>query len=169
MIDPFSYFWIFLKASLLSTGGTGNLPSIHADLLARGWASDRQFAEALAIGQISPGPSGLWVISLGYLTYGVPGALLAAFAISLPPMLVLAVEALHRRVGDHPAMQGFVRGLGLAVSGIFLVVVMRLLHNNGIDIRSVLILLVSIALAWSGRLPVPLLLLLAGVAGALIY
>jgi chromate transporter len=169
MIDPFIYFWIFLKASLFSTGGTGNLPSIHTDLLARGWAVDRQFAEALAIGQISPGPSGLWVISLGYLTDGVRGALLASLAISLPPMLVLAVAALHRRVGDHPAMQGFVRGLGLAVSGIFLVVVMRLLQENGIDLRSILILLVSIALTLTGRVPVPLLLVLAGVVGAMIY
>lgn len=169
MIDPFTYFWILLKASLFSTGGTGNLPSIHADLLARGWASDRHFAEALAIGQISPGPSGLWVISLGYLTDGVRGSLLAALALSLPPLLVLAVDALHRRVGDHPAMQGFVRGLGLAVSGIFFVVVMRLMRDNGIDIGSVSILVVSIGLALTGRLPVPLLLLLAGVAGALIY
>jgi chromate transporter len=169
MIDPVSYFWILLKASLFSTGGTGNLPSIHADLLARGWASDHHFAEALAIGQISPGPSGLWVISLGYLTDGVRGSLLAALALSLPPMLVLVVDALHRRVGDHPAMQGFVRGLGLAVSGIFLVVVTRLLRQNGIDVGSVLIMLASIGLALTGRLPVPLLLVLAGIAGALIY
>jgi chromate transporter len=169
MIDPFAYLWILLKASFFSTGGTGNLPSIHADLLARGWATDRQFAEALAIGQISPGPSGLWVICLGYLTYGVPGALLATLAISLPPMLVLALDALHRRVGDHPIMQGFVRGLGLAVSGIFLVVVVGIFQASGIEVRSVLIMLASAALAWWGRLPVPLLLLLAGVVGVVVY
>lgn len=169
MIDPITYFWILLKASLFSTGGTGNLPSIHADLLARGWATDRHFAEALAIGQISPGPSGFWVICLGYLNDGLRGALLATLAISLPPVLVLAVAALHRRVGDHPAMQGFVRGLGLAVCGIFLVVVMRLLQENGLDVRSVLIVIASAGLAMTGRLPVSLLLGLAGLVGALIY
>ena len=169
MIDPLAYFWILLKASFFSTGGTGNLPSIHADLLARGWATDRQFAEALAIGQISPGPTGLWVICLGYLTNGVAGALMAALAICIPPLGVLAVEALHRRIGDHPAMDGFVRGLGLAVSGIFLVVITRIMRQNGIDIGSVSILLVSVALAVTGRVPVPLLLVLAGVTGALIY
>ncbi len=169
MIDPLTYFWILLKASFFSTGGTGNLPSIHADLLARGWATDRQFAEALAIGQISPGPTGLWVICLGYLTNGVAGALMAAVAICIPPMGVLAVDALHKRIGDHPAMDGFVRGLGLAVSGIFLVVVMRIMHQNGIEASSVLILLASIGLTVTGRVPVPLLLVLAGVAGALIY
>lgn len=169
MIEPFTYFWILLKASLFSTGGTGNLPSIHADLLARGWATDRHFAEALAIGQISPGPSGLWVICLGYLTDGLRGALLATLAISLPPMVVLAVAALHRRVGDHPAMQGFVRGLGLAVSGLFFVVVVQLLKENGFDARSALIVLVSIGLAWTGRIPVPVLLGLAALAGTLLY
>lgn len=169
MIEPFTYFWILLKASFFSTGGTGNLPSIHADLLARGWATDRQFAEALAIGQISPGPSGFWVICLGYLTDGIRGALLATLAISLPPMVVLAVAALHRRVGDHPAMQGFVRGLGLAVCGIFFVVVVQLLKENGFDTRSALIVLASIGLALTGRLPVPVLLGLAGIAGALLY
>lgn len=169
MIDPLTYFWIILKASLFSTGGTGNLPSIHNDMLARGWAVDRQFSESLAIGQISPGPSGLWVISLGYLTYGMEGALLAAIAISIPPMVVLAVAALHQRVGDHPAMQGFVRSLGLAVSAISVVIVMRLLQDNGIDAGSIIILLVSIGLAITGRVPVPLLLILAGIAGALLY
>ena len=169
MIEPLTYFWILLKASLFSTGGTGNLPSIHADLLARSWATDRQFAEALAIGQISPGPNGFWVICLGYLTDGVRGALLATLAISLPPLVVLAGAALHRRVGDHPAMQGFVRGLGLSVSGIFLVVVIQLLQENGFEWRSGLIVLVSIALALTKRLPIPVLLGLAGLAGALIY
>ena len=62
MIEPLVYFWLLLKASLFSTGGTGNLPSIHADLLARGWATDRHFAEALAIGQISPGPKQIGLI-----------------------------------------------------------------------------------------------------------
>lgn len=169
MIDPFIYFWTLLKASFFSTGGTGNLPAIHADFLARGWATDQQFAEALAIGQISPGPTGLWVICFGYLTDGLRGSLLATLAICIPPVAVLAVDALHRRVGDHPLMKGFVRGLGLAVSGIFLVVVFRILHQNGIEIRSIAIVLASIGLAMTKRIPVPLLLGLAGLAGALIY
>lgn len=169
MINPFIYFWVLLKASFFSTGGTGNLPSIHADFLARGWATDRNFAEALAIGQISPGPTGLWVICFGYLTDNVRGALLATLAISIPPFVVLAVDALHRRVGDHPLMKGFVRGLGLAVSGIFLVVVVRLLRETGIDLRSVAIVLISIGLGVTKRVPVPLLLGMAGVVGALIY
>src|SRR6185436_8378534 len=89
VIDALLFFWLMFKASLFSTSGSGNLPILHQDLLARGWATDRNFAESLAIGQISPGPSGLWVISLGYLLDGLRGALLTLVAITLPPLLVL--------------------------------------------------------------------------------
>jgi chromate transporter len=169
MIDPLIYFWLLLKASLFSTSGLGNLPILYDDLLARGWASERQFAEALAVGQVSPGPSGLWVISLGYLTDGLRGALLALVAICLPPLVVLLLDRLHRRIGDHPAMQGFVRGLSLAVIGIFVVVLYGLLRNNGIDPASLLIVLASLALALTQRVPVIVVLGLAGLVGAIIH
>ncbi|MEO7909476.1 MAG: chromate transporter, partial [Roseiflexaceae bacterium] len=56
VIDSVLFFWLMFKAALFSTSGSGNLPILHQDLLARGWATDRTFAESLAIGQISPGP-----------------------------------------------------------------------------------------------------------------
>jgi chromate transporter len=59
----------------------------------------------------SAGPPGLWVISFGYLTDGLRGALMALVAIGLPPLLVLVVGGLHRHVEEHPAVPGFVRGL----------------------------------------------------------
>ena len=167
--DWLVYFWLLLKASLFSTGGTGNLPSLHADLVARGWATERQFAEALAVGQISPGPTGLWVISLGYLTAGWRGACLAMLAIMMPPLLVLLINRLHGAIGAHPAVQGFTRGLSLAVVGTFLVVLAEILHANGIDSRAMLIMIVTIGLARTSRVPVMVLLGSAALAGIVLY
>ena len=161
------YFWLFFKASLVSTGGTGNLPSLHADLLPKHWATERQFGEALTIGQVSPGPTGLWVISLGYLTGGGRGSLLALLAVLLPPLLILGVERLYRRVQDHPAVEGFVRGLGLAVVGIFAVALHGILLSAGISLRSVLLLLAAIGLALTRRVPVVGIVALAGLTGVL--
>jgi chromate transporter len=166
-MNLFLYFWLFLKASLFSSGGTGNLPSLHTDLLAQGWAREQQFGEALAVGQISPGPSGLWVISLGYLTAGPRGALLSLVAITLPPLLIIGVDRLYRRVQHHPAVEGFVRGLGLAVVGIFIVVLYRLLHSVGLDTRSVLIALGSLGLGATRRVPIVVILLIAALIGAI--
>lgn len=163
------FFWLLLKASLFSTTGSGNLPILHQDLLARGWASDHQFAESLAIGQISPGPTGLWVISLGYLIDGLRGALLALIAITLPPLLVLAVAGFYRRFGGHPAMQGFVRGLSLAVAGIFLVVLFGIMRGVGFEPRGLLIALAALGLGASRRVPVIAIMALAALAGILLY
>ena len=161
-------FWAMLKASLLSTG-SGNIPILHEDLLSRGWASEQQFAEALAIGQISPGPTGLWVISLGYLVDGVRGALLAVVAITVPPLLVLLVHRLYRRIGHHPATDGFVRGLTLAVVGILLVVLSGILARTGIGAKSVFIAMAALAIGVTRRVPVIAVLALGAIAGVLLY
>ncbi len=161
------YFWLFLKASLFSTGGLGNLPSLHADLVARRLASDRQFAESLTIGQLSPGPNGLWVISLGYLTAGLPGSLLALLAICLPPLLILAVERGYRRVQHHPAAEGFVSGLSLAVAGVFAVALSGILHSAGFSLRTGIIALTAAVLSLTRRVPLFGIIGLAGLAGML--
>ena len=163
------YFGLFLKASLFSTGGFGSLPSLHADFLARRWASERQFVEAVAIGQISPGPNGLWVISLGYLTNGIIGASLALLAICLPPLLALGVERLYRRVQHHAAVEGFVRGLMLAGTSIFAVVLTGFLRANGLDVRSIGIALAAALLVLSRRVPLALIFALAAAAGIVLY
>lgn len=159
------FFWLLLKACLFSTGGFGSFPSVHSDLTTRGWATEGQFGEALAVGQISPGPNGLWLVSLGYLTAGLPGAGLGVLAILLPPLLVIAVDRLYQRVQHHPAVEGFVRGLGLAVIGIFVVVLFHLLRGVGLSERSLLIALASLFLGATRRVPVVVILGMAAAVG----
>jgi len=57
-------------------------------------------------------------------------------------------------VQHHPAVEGFVRGLALSVVGVFVVVMWGLLRGNGLDGRSLLILLASLGLGLTGRVPV---------------
>src|SRR5256714_6316531 len=102
MIKPLIYFRLVLKASLFSTGGFSNLPSLHQDLIANGWANEADFGQSIAIGQISPGPNGLWVISMGYLTYGHFGAFLALIAITIPALLVLVGSSGYSHI-EHQA------------------------------------------------------------------
>ena len=162
------YFGLLLKGSLFSMSGLGNVPSVHADLTAHGWATERQFGEALAVGQVAPGPNGLWVISLGYLTAGGRGALLALLAITLPPLLILIIERLYRRIRHHPAVEGFVRGLGLAAVGIFILVLFGLLRSSGLSVRSLLIALASVGLGATRRVPAIAILGLAALTGILV-
>ncbi len=166
-MNPLVYFLIFIKASLFSTGGFGNLPSLHQDLIDNGLATDADFGQAIAVGQITPGPNGLWVISLGYLTYGFLGVVLAFTAILIPPFLVLALSAVYRKIEHKPSVKGAMRGLSLAVVGSLLVISSLLIFAPGIDWRGWLIGLASFGLALSQRVPVILILVLAAGAGLL--
>ena len=166
-MNPLLYFWLFLKASLFSTGGMGNLPSLHTDLLARHWATEQQFAESLMIGQLAPGPNGFWVLTLGYLTDGLRGALIALVAINLPPLLILLIERLYRHVKEHPAMEGFMRGMGLALNGVFAVTLFNLLKAGGLDFRVLLVVLAAFGLGATRRVPFAVIIGLAALVGIL--
>ena len=169
MINPFVYFFLFLKASLFSTGGFSNLPSLHQDLLGNHWAEEANFGQSLAIGQISPGPNGLWVISLGYLTYGYLGACLALVAVTIPPLIVLATSAVYQSIEHQRWVPGFMRGISLAVVGILLTVVWSIIGRSGLDWTSLIIAVVAFGLALSNRVNIIVILGLAGVAGYLLY
>jgi len=95
------------------------------------------------------------------------GALLAMFAITLPPLLVLLVERAYRRVKDHPAVEGFMRGLSLAVAGVFTITLMQMIRSVGADARSLLIVLAALGLGATRRVPFSVLIVLGALAGIL--
>ena len=163
------FFWLFLKASLLSTGGLGNLPFLHKDLVALGWAEESDFITAIAVGQVSPGPTGLWSISLGYLIFGWTGAALSLAALMLPPLLALVVAAFYNRLAAHPSVQDFTHGLGLGVVGLTITVALSLAGSAVTDWMGVAIGLGALALAISKRVPVIVVLALAAVVGVIVY
>ncbi len=169
MINPLVFFLLFLKASLFSTGGFSNLPSLHQDLLGNGWAKEIYFGQSIAIGQISPGPNGLWVICLGYLTYGYLGATLALIAITLPALLVLAVSAGYDRIEHQAWVQGLMRGISLAVVGILLSVVWSIIQQPGVDWRGWLIAVSAAGLGLTRKVHLLLILGMAAVAGFLVF
>ncbi len=168
-MSPLEYFWLFLKASLFSTGGLGNLPFLHSDLIGLGWASEADFVTALAVGQLSPGPTGTWGISLGYLTYGWTGAGLALAGLCLPTLLILVVSAFYNRLERQPLVQDFVRGMALGIAGLTVTVALGLAGSTIVDWGGVLIAAGALALALSKKVPIILVLALAALAGLLIY
>ena len=169
MINPVIYFLLFLKATLFSSGGISNLPSLHQDLIGYGWAKDAEFKQSVALGQISPGPSGLWAIALGYLTYSYLGAFLALIAITVPPLLVLVISRLYQQIERQRWVPALMRGISLAVVGIQLTVSWSIMSQNSADWRSWLIVAVTCALALNQRINILIILGLAGLGGFLLY
>jgi chromate transporter len=165
------YFLLFFKATLFSKSSVGNLPDLRQELLVRGWAQETNFGEAIAIGQIGTGSNALWAVSLGFLTYGWLGALLALLAITLPHLLILPLAAIYQRVEHLAWAQALLRGLSLVSIGFLFAAAWSIFgsashQKNWIGL---LICLVACLLCLSRRIgSLPVLLAAAG-AGYLLY
>lgn len=86
-------FWVFLKAgSLMYGSGYVLLAFIENDLVRDlGWLSQSQLIDAIAVGQITPGPLSTTATFVGFITGGLPGALLATLAMFLPGFVFVAI------------------------------------------------------------------------------
>jgi len=119
-VNELGLFLTFLKDSALSLGGLGALPLIRQDLVATGVVTDAQVVQALAIGRLSTGPTGLWIVSLGYFVAGWTGALYALVGATLAPLAILPATSLARRWLLSHWFGGLVRGVALGTSGLLL-------------------------------------------------
>lgn len=153
-MDAPTMFLVLLRDSALALGGLGSLPLLRQDLVATGIVSDAQLVEAIAIGRLSTGPSGLWIVSLGYQMAGPFGAAIALVATSLPPLLILPATALARRWLLSVRFAGLVRGASLATAGLLCATGVSLVGPAG-DTPSwwqVVVGVVAAALTYQGRL-----------------
>lgn len=104
-------YFLVLRATALSFSGFASVPLIREDLVVeRAVLSDEELNSAIAISQASPGPLGLYVVVVGYLVAGMPGALAAALALATPAILVIPIARVVRRHRDS-----HVRGASAAI------------------------------------------------------
>ena len=98
------------------------IPLMQADAVERyGWMSDTEFLNAVALGQVTPGPVTHTVAVVGYAAAGVPGALLAA-AVAFAPSFAFVLVGAHRfdRFVANRDVRAFFDGAGPAAIGAIL-------------------------------------------------
>jgi chromate transporter len=112
----------FLRLGAAGFGGPVALVGyMHRDLVeARGWISDSDYREGLALAQLAPGPlAAQLAIYLGYVHYHILGATLVGLAFVLPSfVMVVIVGWAYVTYGGLPWMQAVFYGVGACVIGI---------------------------------------------------
>ncbi|MFI5531065.1 chromate efflux transporter [Kitasatospora sp. NPDC051853] len=162
--------WVAFKVGALSYGGGFVIiPLMRADAVERyGWMTDGQFLNAVALGQITPGPVVQTVAVVGYAAAGLGGGLLAA-AVAFAPSFLFVLFGASRfdRLRADRRVQSFLTGAGPAVVGAIAgsAVPLALGLQYGWQVA-----VLALALAWllAARRSVVACLLLAGAAGALV-
>lgn len=100
-------------------GGFAIIPTLQSAVLDRGWITAQQFADAVAIGKITPGPVLLMATFIGYVLHGPLGALVATLTIFAGPLgLVVTVGGWLARVRSRRPVRAALRGLTPAVVGL---------------------------------------------------
>jgi chromate transporter len=131
------------------------------------WLTERQFIDAVAVSMITPGPVVITVAFIGYLVAGLPGAILAAIGVFLPVYLVTVLLAPHfHRVAKNRQVKAFVDGVTAAATGAIAGAAVILGRRSLLDLPTILIALVTLALLLAPRkIPEPLLIVAAGLVG----
>jgi chromate transporter len=115
--------WVAFKVGALSYGGGFVIiPLMHHDAVQQyGWMTESQFLDAVALGQITPGPVTHTVAAVGYAAAGVGGALLAAAVAFAPSFIFVLAGARHfQAFRRNTAAQAFLSGAGPAAIGAIL-------------------------------------------------
>ena len=165
-MDALGLFGVFLKASALSLGGLSSLPLLRADLVATGIATDDQVVQAIAIGRISTGPNGLYIVSLGYQVAGMIGAAAALLAASLPPLVIVPITAFARRWLLTTWVAGLVRGVAMATAGLLVATGLGIVGASGApSLWQLALAAVGIVLTYRGTLHPAIVIAIGAVAG----
>lgn len=167
-------FLTFFKIGVFGFGGGYAMISlIQAEVVANhGWISAAQFTDIIAISQVTPGPIAINSATyIGYTATGsVWGSALATLGVCTPSLIIMLIAShFYLRMKDNPYVSQVMKALRPVVIGLILAAALLLLTpDNFIDWKSYLIFGAVLVAAMRKVSPI-LLIVLAGVAGWLLY
>lgn len=152
LAQPFSLpllFVTFLKiGAVLYGSGYVLLAFLHSDFVVRlGWLSDQQLIDAIAIGQVTPGPVFTTATFIGFILDGVPGAILGTLGIFLPAFVFVAISnPFIPRLRGSAWASSLLDGVNVASLGLMAAVTWELGRASLIDPLSLVTALVALVL-----------------------
>lgn len=164
-----------LKGGLLTFGGAYTaIPFVRADTVARGWITDAQFLDGVAIAGVLPAPLVIFATFAGWISGGPAGALAITAGMFAPAFAfsLLFYERLETVV-ENRRLQSFLAGVAAAVVAVITVTLVELARGvvgNAPDLAlAALIFVVALAViyAWKSKLATPVVLGIGAVAGVL--
>jgi chromate transporter len=160
-------FLAFAKiGALLFGSGYVLIAFLRSDLVAgMGWITEQQLFDAVAVGQVTPGPVSSTATFIGYLVAGVPGAIAATLGIFLPGALLVAISIpILPRIATSRTARVALDGVNAAALGLLLAVTVGLGHAALVDPVSVAVAVLAGGVLLAARVsPAVLVLAAAGI------
>jgi chromate transporter len=145
-------FWFFFKTGFLVFGsGLVVVPFLKAYVVDQyHWLSNQAFLDAVAVGIVSPGPVVITATFVGYLTHRMDGALVATAGMFAPSLIfVLIGTPILRKYRSNGRVQGFIRGITVAVVGVLVGTSFLVARSSIHDWLSLALLVAALVAIWS--------------------
>lgn len=166
-------FLIFVKIGAMVFGsGYVLLVFLRSELIERhAWLTQQQLLDAVAVGQVTPGPVFTTATFLGYLLHGIPGALVATIGIFLPAFMLVAISApLIPKIRASRLAGAALDGINVASLSLMALVAWQLARSALVDWITIAVTILSALLLFRfPRLNSAWLIAAAGLIGAVRY
>lgn len=139
---------VMLKIDLFAFGGGfASLPlMLHEVVINKGWLDSKTFMDGIALGQITPGPIIITATFVGYMAYGLPGALVATIAIFTPSFfMVITVAPFFDRLKTSVYFMKVINGIFASFVGLLVFVCIKFAMNVPWDVIRILLGLAALA------------------------
>lgn len=140
----FQLFLTYLKIGFFGFGGGYAMLSLIQNevVVQHQWMSNAEFADIVAISQITPGPIAInsatylgYTVGMQYddhVFFGIIGALVATFAVCLPALtLMLLITRFYIKLRNNVIVEGVVRGMSPVVIGMIAAAALMLMFPRG--------------------------------------
>ena len=146
-------FLVFLKiGAILYGSGYVLFAFLDSELVARGLLARAQLVDAIAVGQLTPGPVFSSVTFIGWQMNGLPGAVMATVAVFLPSFLFVALlNPLVPRMRRSKLFSAFLDGVNAASVAIIVTVCIAFGRETVTDWRTILIAVLSLVVTFGFR------------------
>jgi chromate transporter len=167
----FQLAWVFFKIGLFSWGGgIVIVPLVEQEVVWHyGWLTQREFLDAVTLGQVTPGPVVISAAFIGTRVQGPMGALVATVSVILPSFILvcLAAKAVKKWEGNRWLM-AFFRGSRAAVIGTIFYAAMSIGRTAVSDMKMLVITAISLVLLMEFKIDPAWLILAVGLIGVVI-
>jgi chromate transporter len=131
-------YLVFAKIAFFAFGGGyANLPIIQSELLSRGWCTVEQFADIVAIAQMTPGPVVINTATyVGKTLAGTMGGIIATLGFITPAVLItVAIYFLAEKFSSVSFIRHGIRGIRAGVAGLIICAVIFFIENSVLNQR----------------------------------
>lgn len=141
----FLLYLLLLKGTITAFAGLASLPVIQETLVFQHHLlTEKELNEAVVITRSTPGPVGLYIVSVGYFVAGVPGAIMGWLAMITPALLIIPLVHFAGHNIEHPRVKSVLQSVVIASAGLLLAAAIPLARDALTDPVTMAIAAVSL-------------------------